>query len=182
MRISYLLTLLYANAFAQGFGQLATNRDGSVLYFSSPLRLKGTNQYLHPKIFSWDNVNGIRLYEQRTSDVPFPTPLLPGGYGRYPFSLVAPDVSSDGSTVAVTGIRSCSFSDQCLLGIEEYQASIYTVGRSTIDVSGSAVLSRNGRYALLRSSILPQLGNAKMSLLTMTTRFSCCIRQSILPS
>src|ERR1700730_17236759 len=109
MRILYLIALLYGNAFAQGFGQLGTNRDGSVLYFSSPLRMKGTDQYLHPKIFSWDSVNGIRLFEQRVPDVPFPTP--PPGFARagtHYFSLVAPDVSSDGSTVAVTGIRFCS--------------------------------------------------------------------------
>jgi hypothetical protein len=117
MRISCLLALLCAPALAQGFGQLATNRDGSVLYFSSPLRMKGTDQYLHSKIFSWDSLNGIRLYEQHTPDVPFPTPFVPS-LGRQYFSLVAPSVSSDGSTIAVTGIRFCALSDSCIAGRE----------------------------------------------------------------
>jgi uncharacterized protein (TIGR03437 family) len=169
MRFPCLLALLYANAFAQGFGQLATNRDGSVLYFSSPLRIKGTDQYLHPKIFSWDNVNGIRLYEQRTPDVPFPTPAIPGAPGAHYFSLVAPDVTGDDATVAVTGIRLCAFSDSCLVALEEYQSSIYAAGRPSIDVPGTASLSRNGRYALLRSSVFSPFGNSKMSLLDLQT-------------
>ena len=168
MRISYLLVLLNANAFAQGFGQLATNRDGSVLYFSSPLRIKGTDQYLHPKIFSWDNVNGIRLYEQRTPDVPFPTRFAPIVGAQY-FSLVAPDVSSDGSTVAITGIRLCAAIESCILGIEDYQSTIYTASRPAIDVPGSATLSPNGRYALLRSSAFSPTGNSKMSLCDLQT-------------
>jgi hypothetical protein len=139
-------------AFAQGFSQLATNRNGSILYFSSSLRIKGTDQYFHPKIFTWDTVNGIRLYEQRKSDVPVPISSF-GFIGSHFFSLVAPDLSSDGSTVAVTGVRFCNFSDVCILSLEEYQSTIYTAGQATITASGSATLSRNGRYALLRSSI-----------------------------
>jgi hypothetical protein len=115
-------------AFAQGFSQLATNRDGSILYFSSPLRIKGTDQYFHPKIFTWDSVNGIRLYEQRAADVPFHT-SIEGFGGTHFFSLVAPDVSSDGFTVAVTGIRFCNFSDVCVLTLEEYQSTIYRAGQ-----------------------------------------------------
>ena len=43
---SFALLLLAIPTFGQGFSQLATNLDGSILYFSSPLRMKGTNQYL----------------------------------------------------------------------------------------------------------------------------------------
>jgi hypothetical protein len=165
--ILYTLLLVASPAFAQGFRQLATNRDGSVLYFSSPLRIKGTDQYFHPKIFTWDSVNGVRLYEQRASDFPFPPPIYFAGTQF--FSLVAPDVSNDSSTVAVTGIRSCHLTGVCILDIEEYQSTIYAVGQPSITAAGSATLSRNGRYALLRSSIGGQPIPSKMQLLDLQT-------------
>jgi hypothetical protein len=57
---------------ATGFGAeaYATNRDGSVLYFSSSLRQKGTTQYCHSKMFVWEQGKGVRLFEQRASDMP----------------------------------------------------------------------------------------------------------------
>jgi hypothetical protein len=128
VRIACLLALFCVQGFGQGFEELATNRDGSILYFSTPLRQRGSQQYLHPKIFRWDSVNGVALYEQRPPDVPFPTPFPGQTLGSQFFSLVAPDLSSDGSTVAVTGIRLCNLSDICVLQIEEYQSTIYTQG------------------------------------------------------
>jgi len=128
------LVLAAIPAFGQGFRQLATNRDGSALYFSSPLRLKGTDQYFHPKIFSWDAANGIRLFEQRAADIPFPPPILYSG--TLFFSLVAPDVSIDNSTVAFTGIRSCHLTDICVVEIEEYQSTIYASGQTSFTVPG----------------------------------------------
>jgi uncharacterized protein (TIGR03437 family) len=156
-------------AFAQGFSQLVTNRDGSVLYFSSPLRIKGSNQYFHPKIFTWDRLHDIRLYQQRAPDVPFPT-TPEGGSGTHFFSLVAPDVSADGATVAVTGISFCNFSEICVIDLEEYQSTIYTKGLPTLTAPGSASLSRNGRYALLRSSVnIAGFAPSKMQLLDLHT-------------
>ena len=137
MRISYLALVLCAcTAFAQGFSQLATNLDGSVLYFSTPMRLKGTSQYLYPKIFAWDQSAGVHLFEQRASDLPFPflSPFT-GGSNQY-FSLIAPDVSSDGSTVAVTGMRFCNIGNICVLSIEEYRSTIYAAGKPSIEVPG----------------------------------------------
>ena len=170
MRISYLALVLCAGtAFAQGFSQLATNLDGSVLYFSTPMRLKGTSQYLYPKIFAWDQSAGVHLFEQRASDLPFPflSPFT-GGSNQY-FSLIAPDVSSDGSTVAVTGMRFCNIGNICVLSIEEYRSTIYAAGKPSIEVPGSATLSPNGRYVLLRSSVVPLFANAKLTLLDLQT-------------
>jgi hypothetical protein len=62
-------------------------------------------------------------------------------------------MSSDGSTVALTGIRFCNLSDHCVLDVEEYQSTIYMAGKPAIAVPGTAILSPNGRYALLRSSV-----------------------------
>ena len=119
MRLAAAFLLIALPLLGQGFGKLATNRDGSILYFSSSARMKGTDQYLHPKIFVWESAEGVRLFEQRPSDVPIPAPF-PGGVGKQFFSLVAPDVSSDGSTVAVTGARFCNFSDVCATYLELY--------------------------------------------------------------
>jgi uncharacterized protein (TIGR03437 family) len=149
-------------SYGQGFGQLATNLYGSTLYFSSPMRMKGTAQYLHPKIFVWDKTNGIRLYEQRASDLPYPFPPFGFGGTEY-FALTNPDVAADGATLAVTGNRFCNGSDMCVASREEYQSTIYAPGQRAIGVPGTATLSRNGRYALLRSSIpILFLGNANL--------------------
>src|SRR5437588_13058091 len=101
-RLPGLLLLCASVALGQGFSGLATNRDGSVLYFSSAARMRGTSQYLHPKIFKWDAANGISLFEQRPSDLPYPQPwsLWEGGSE---YSLLSSDVSSDGSVVTFTG-------------------------------------------------------------------------------
>ena len=126
MRVFCLTAFLCASAaFAQGFGPLATNKDGSKLYFSTPLRMKESSQYLHLKIFTWDQTEGIGLYEQRPSDVPFPFPYF-GFIGTQFFSLIAADVSSDGKTVAITGVRFCNFSDIC------GQLVIYQAGGGTL--------------------------------------------------
>ena len=167
MKIAAGYLLVTLPILAQGFRQLATNRDGSVLYFSSPLRMKGTDQYLHPKIFSWDPINRVRLYLERASDVPFPLPILFSGTQF--FSLVAPDVSSDGGTAAVTGIRFCNVSDICVTESEEYQSTIYESGQPPLMASGSASLSRNGRFALFRSSIGGLPAPSKMQLLDLQT-------------
>jgi hypothetical protein len=50
LQASYALVALAGAAFGQGFSELATNGDGSILYFWSPLRIKGTDQYLLPQI------------------------------------------------------------------------------------------------------------------------------------
>lgn len=150
----------------QDFRQLATNLDGSALYFSSSLRLKGTSQYLYPKIFKWDNLYGLRLFEQRVSDVPFPTPIEFGGTQF--FWLIAPDVSSDGSVVAVTGVTLCNTGKNCI-ETEQGQSTIYITNQPTIQVPGSANLSRDGRYALLRSSAYQPFQNATVNLLDLQT-------------
>jgi uncharacterized protein (TIGR03437 family) len=130
----------------------ATNRDGSVLYFSSSLRAKGTSQYLHPKIFVWEPGTGVRLYEQRP--LPDPDPTITGCPYKF-YSLDAVDVSSDGSVVAVGGL---SPGIPCYT-VEQFQTTIYSGADSPQVLPGGAILSRNGRYAVLYSSVSPFLSN-----------------------
>jgi uncharacterized protein (TIGR03437 family) len=128
----------------------ATNRDGSVLYFSSSLRMKGTTQYLHRKIFVWEAGKDIRLFEQRASDAPAGIP--PAGWvGSEYFSLEGVDVSSDGSTVSLVGERACT-STACAT-LERWRTSVYAPGQKAITMPGAATLSRNGRFAVLSSSL-----------------------------
>src|SRR5207244_3766217 len=117
------------------------------------LRMKGTCQYLHPKIFSWDRANGVRLFEQRPSDVPFPLPFPLGLTRSGPFALVLPSVNGDGSEVAVTGVHYCPGLTPCRNDIEEFETTIYTAGETPVTLPGSAILSRNGRYAFTSSSV-----------------------------
>ncbi len=158
----------------QDFRQLATNLDGSVLYFSSTLRMKGTSQYSYQKIFKWDSVNGLALYGQRESDVPFPTP--PEFEGTHFFLLTVPDVSSDGTVVAVTGVSYCNVGQSCIVNNQD-QSTIYNTNQPTIQAPGSANLSRNGNYVLLRSSAYQVFQNTTATLLDLQTgqetQYSC---------
>jgi Elongation factor P, C-terminal len=130
MRVFCLTAFLCASAaFAQGFGQLATNKDGSTLYFSTPLRMKGSSQYLHPRIFTWDQTNGIGLYEQRPSDVPFPFPYF-GFIGTQFFSLVAADLSSDGKTVEFREVCSAPLVWSSKVGSGSNEDSFQPIRRS----------------------------------------------------
>src|ERR1035437_58632 len=150
-RMGRFLFILMAGA-ASASQYYATNQDGSVLYFSSSLRLKGTTQYFHPKIFVWEQGKGVRLYEQRASD--FPASALQQGFmGSQYFQLERVDASSDNSTVAVLGERVCT-----AIGcekMERYQTTVHIAGGADIMLPGDPVLSRNGRYVLLSSSIRP---------------------------
>src|ERR1039457_7213135 len=93
------------------------------------------------------------LYEQRASDVLFPS-SRGAEIGRVYFSLFAPDTSSDGATVAITGIGYCSNTSSCVSpSLERYQTTIYSAGKPAVTAPGSGTLSGNGRYALLSGSV-----------------------------
>ena len=146
----FLLILMAGTASASQY--YATNQNGSVLYFSSSLRLKGTTQYFHPKLFVWEQGKGVRLYEQRASDLPV-SALQQGFMGSQYFQLERVDDSSDNSTVAVLGERVCTAIGCAQM--ERYQTTVHIAGRADVVLPGDPVLSRNGRYVLLSSSIRP---------------------------
>lgn len=149
------LTLVCASvALGQGFSGLATNRDGSVLYFSSAARMKGTTQYLHGKIFRWDSANGVRLFEQRANDlVPFPL-RDPQFLGSIYYYLSMPDVSSDGSVLSFIGARNCLGFSTCLQSWLVNQTTIYALNNpagkpaTLLTPPGFGALSPNGRYVV----------------------------------
>jgi hypothetical protein len=66
MRTLVPLLLAAAPLMAQ-FSGLATDDTGSRVWFSSALRLRGTNQSVTPKIFSADALGNIQLIAQGAS-------------------------------------------------------------------------------------------------------------------
>src|ERR1035438_9063985 len=102
-----LLSLfLAAFPLAAQFSNLATDDAGSRVWFSSSLRLRGTQQNLYPKIFVADALGNVQLVAQVTSSDPYSL-------------LTHPEVSGDGSVLAyVAGYN-------CLL-------QIYEIGRAHV--------------------------------------------------
>jgi uncharacterized protein (TIGR03437 family) len=148
-RSSGLLLLCASVALGQGFSGLATNRDGSVLYFSSAARAKGTSQYLHPKIFRWDSTNGVSLFEQRPNDFPLAALRPSSGLGSIYFSLTAPDVSADGAVRSFIGLCNCWNTSSCQNYDLTNQTTVYTTSNPVgkpVTLPGLGALSPNGRY------------------------------------
>src|SRR6266849_4081571 len=131
------------------FQNLAPNGDGTALYFSSSLRLKGTDQYAHPKIFVWETGRGVRLYAQRppTIQFVFPTSLV----SSTPYNLLGASVSSDGNTVAITSISDCTWGTPCATFLSRYSVELRRAGVEASTYAGTASLSANGRFLLLGS-------------------------------
>src|SRR5947207_715269 len=77
---------------AAQFNHLVTNDRGDVLYFSSALQMRGSQQYDYPKLFVVDS-KGIRLHTQRELTV-MPGPTWP--VSTY-YSVEAAALNGDGS-------------------------------------------------------------------------------------
>ena len=143
-----LLVGLLCSSLAFGY---ATNREGSVLYFSSPLRMKGTAQHYYPKIFVWEAGKGVRLFLQRERELP----VVPeSGFAcGVPYLLDDIDVSADGFTIALTTRKNCA--GVLPNGTEPLQTEFWKDGTRGTALSGTASMSRNGRYALTWGSESP---------------------------
>ena len=78
-----MLTVAQGSIYYAPFAGLATPYDGSVVYFSSVLRIKGSNQPLHGKLFVADE-KGVRLFRSRDKVDP-PPPQNPGQCNLGPY-------------------------------------------------------------------------------------------------
>src|SRR5882724_8243591 len=85
---------------AQTFQNLSTTEDGSAVYFSSPIREKGTGQSFHSKIFRWDAAGGIRVIAESRD-----TGESDGCTTANFYQLQSPQVSSDGTVLVNTANR-----------------------------------------------------------------------------
>ena len=130
------------------FSNLVTNDDGSVLYFSSTLRQRGTEQFAHAKLFVLDS-GGLRLFRQRplerttSPDATWPVSTY--------YSMEGVALNGSGSSVAVVARRDCYGGSGCL-PTPKYRSEM-----ANREFRGRMQLSRNGRYALLGDdgSIVP---------------------------
>jgi len=122
------------------FSNLVTTRDGKVLYFSSPLSLRGDNEFVYQKIFRIDPA-GIHLAAELDRSETF------GGPNYTTFYLaIEPDISSDGAVFSYVARRTCQGGSSCVF-TELYQSHI--PGHvPQLYYSGRTRLSRDGRYVL----------------------------------
>jgi uncharacterized protein (TIGR03437 family) len=123
----HLLWLISVAAFAQ-IQELATNTDGSQLFFSTPFRLKGTNQFSSFKIFR-NVIDGYSLVAQTPPFVSLPN----GALEKDDFHL--PNVGGDGSIIAWDETTSTMI-----------RGFVQGVQLPSAMNAGSIRLSRNGRY------------------------------------
>jgi len=122
------------------FSDLATTTDGSALYVSSPLSLRGDNEYPNQKIFRMDS-SGIFVAAQ------FPRePSVFVAYAPNFYNAIEPDVSGDGKVFSYVAQRTCIGGSACLY-VELYESHITGAGPEIV-YTGRTRLSRNGRYAL----------------------------------
>jgi uncharacterized protein (TIGR03437 family) len=153
MRTLLLTFVVCGVAAAQvAFSGLTTNRDGSMLLFSSPLRLRGSvEQAAWQKVFSWTAKDGVRLFAQR-SNAGFQRTQYGNWDGLSHYHLTWSSVSSDAQTVIITGQSDCSWGTPCRTSVERWQSTVRLPDGTESMLSGLARLSANGRYALARSS------------------------------
>jgi uncharacterized protein (TIGR03437 family) len=138
----YAAALLASGQFVLSgqFADLATNGDGTTLYFASSTRPKASTLSLHSKIYRWSARDGVLLFAEQ------PTEDFDGCAYRCFFELRAPQVSADGAVVAYTGARPQSTNRFCP-AVEPNQATVLAGGES-LNLPGGVALSRNGRYAV----------------------------------
>lgn len=138
--------------FSQSSVELATNADGSVLYFSAPFRAKGSSQQFNSKIFRWTPSVGVELAAEDASQ-----------------NLHLPQVSLDAATYGYTAGGPAYYGGQFagvyyaapgVLPTESMHATFIQSGR-TLQVVGTGTLSPSGRYAITtpRLSVVSELHN-----------------------
>lgn len=133
------LTLQFAAA--QAFQDLSTTAEGSVLYFSSPVRQKGTDQQFYSKIFRWTAAGGVQVFAE-VRDPASSTGCAPPDF----YQLRTPQVSADGAVLAYTASRPVANSRYCPR--EEPNQGVIVQSGQTIRLDGNVALSPNGRYAV----------------------------------
>ena len=141
MRIIALMVLAAPLCPGQ-YKDLATTTDGSRLYFSSALRQRNTDQFLHAKIFLLDRA-GLHLTAQ--------VERVGTGFTN-PYRLDSPDVSGDAAVLAYTATRDCSGGSSCFLGEQSFSTITFAATGERRDAGGHIRLSRNGRFAVAYNS------------------------------
>src|SRR5260370_1402202 len=128
---AFLSLFLAAFPLAAQFSNLATDDTGSRVWFSSSLRLRGTQQNLIPKIFMADALGNVQLVAQVTSGDPYSI-------------LTTPEVSSDGSVLAYSAGYNCPVQVTCK--VMDYAKGVVSTANRPLTIAATFHLSCNGRY------------------------------------
>jgi uncharacterized protein (TIGR03437 family) len=136
-----LLLVVFAWPACAQFSGLSATGDGSSLYFSSHLRFRGSADSFDAKLFRTSGQTPALFQSQQRGE--------PIGWTWDSFyDLVAPQVSTDGSTIAYTGVRPCYGGSGCL-GVQTAQGILAdSNGKALLSEIGYVNLSPNAQYAL----------------------------------
>jgi uncharacterized protein (TIGR03437 family) len=145
LRRGGMVLLLLASPVCGQFSQLAATDDGSQLYFTSQMLLKGaasSSPSPESRLYRF-GPNGVTLFAERGSLAP-PNSFSSGD------GVVSPRVSSDGSLVGFTFDGVCSAIPGCAAITNEAELR----GSQTLDLGpGNMQLSRSGRWALVTNVV-----------------------------
>jgi len=136
-----ILFILLSHVAVSQFSSMVTNDDGSVLYFVTTLKQKGTDQPNWGKIFRAD-ASGIHLYsviDKETSN-----PFLSNYY-----NLAEVDVSGDGRLVARSAMHDCLFGFYLCQPEAQFMSAIDGTAAANRSFVGDIRLSANGNFGLL---------------------------------
>ena len=125
------------------FQNLVTTSDGQQLYFSTPLRLRGTDQFDSPKIFRYlGNTGSFELVAEVQQQPPI-------GYRTNLFQLTQPDISADGAILVYTATGICYGGSSCI-GYVSSAGQITGASLPADDsLQGESIrISRDGQYVL----------------------------------
>ena len=146
----WLLLLLAAPLYGQR-QDVAVTDDGEHLYFSSPFRLRGTDQYPHWKLFRLTSA-GFELMEQVERRYP-----EGGGNTSSFYAPVESEVSGGGTMLVYALRRDCIGGSSCVF-VERYNSLLRRNGiAEPIAFPHKVQLSRNGSYLLhvIEQGVLP---------------------------
>lgn len=141
MKFFPLLLVAFACPACAQFSGLSATGDGSSLYFSSPLRLRGSADSFYAKLFRTSGQSPTLFQSQQPGDsIGWTTTNF--------YDLLAPQVSTDGSIVAYTGVRACGGGSGCI-AVQTAQGTVVdSNGKALLSDIGYVNLSPNAQYAL----------------------------------
>ena len=179
MRLLFLGAVFVHIAAAQyDIHDLTTTGDGGAAYFVTALPEKGSGgaPLAYPdaaRIYTAD-AGGVRLQLERKRVEPPPvTAIGQIGFTNY-YALSSPQVSRDGSVVAVTGQRQCIGGSRCA-SMTTLQTTVTYASGAAREVVGGGRLSGNGRYLFVygygtigsQPPVLLDLGGGNQTVLDM---------------
>jgi len=147
IRLLAVLAAASATAWAQ-FNGLATPSDGSAVYFTTSLRLKGTLEPPWGKVFVADE-RGVRLVRSRElRTLPLPPDYIGNCVVGQLVGFGSVELSADGRTMAAVGGRWKA--GQChVFGI----ATLLSTPLGSRDISGALRISANARWAIVDTTV-----------------------------